>query len=49
MVIDFLEVIYTANEGDDFVEVCVGVAPRGSLQRPVQLTVSTEDGTATGL
>ena len=38
---------YSANEGDDSVEVCIRVS-RGSIQRTIQVTVNTEDGTATG-
>ena len=45
--IGFDRTSYTANEGDDSVEVCVAVT-RGSLQRSIQATVNTEDGTATG-
>lgn len=48
MEIGFQQNIYTANEGDDFVEVCVSVY-RGFLQRSVEVTMNTEDGTATGL
>ena len=45
--IGFDRTSYSANEGDDSVEVCV-VITRGSLQRPVQVTVKTEDDIATG-
>ena len=46
--IGFARYSYTANEGDDSVEVCVNVYVRGTLQRSVKATLSTEDDTATG-
>ena len=45
--IEFDRFSYSASEMDDSVEVCV-IVSRGSLQRTVQVTVNTEDGTATG-
>ena len=50
MEIAFEQSSYTANEGDRSVQVCVVLALRGSLQGSgsVQVTVNTEDGTATG-
>ena len=49
MEIGFSQRSYTANEEDDFVEVCA-IITRGTLQtsRFIQVTVNTQDGTATG-
>lgn len=46
--IGFDQSSYLASESDGVVVVCIRVS-QGGLQRTVQVTVNTEDGTATGL
>lgn len=48
MGIGFDQSSYLASESDGVVVVCIRVS-QGGLQRTVQVTVNTEDGTATGL
>ena len=44
----FEESEYTVNEGDRRVEVCAVVEPEDALERQVEATLSTRDGTAQG-
>ena len=44
----FEESEYTVNEGDRRVEVCAEVEPQDALERQVEATLSTRDGTARG-
>ena len=40
---------YTVNEGDNQVQVCVQLSGVTELAQPVQMRVTSSDGTATGI
>ena len=44
----FTALSYTVNEGASKVEVCVELLGQVELARPVQMRVTSNDGTATG-
>ena len=43
----FEEISYFVNEEDEFIEGCIGL--NGQIQREVVITLSTSDGSATGI
>ena len=40
---------FTVDESVGYIQVCVVLQGGGPLERPVELAISTTDGTATGL
>ena len=43
------EDMFTVDESVGYIQVCVELQGGGQLERPVELAISTTDGTATGL
>ena len=48
VMIKFTASSYTVNEGARQVEVCVELSGQAELARPIQMRVTSNDGTATG-